>query len=183
MDLFENFIFKNNDKVSNILLGHDIVNNCSREKLKSLFLRSEVVEELLENCESLVDSNCHFIDMGQVHERDQISMKIILGYFDSTFFLIDYNTSEDEPLKVEVFDKIPVNHCYKSCKERFELIETLLDGYEEHKDDVEFTENFSLEVNWGFDFLQYLSNKGFDTSLFLRIQNRLNDINNCNTEN
>ena len=183
MDLFKNFIFRNNDVIEKTLLDYDLVENFSKEQIKSLLLGSDVVEELLENCESLIESDCHFNSLGQGHEEVHISMRILLGYYNSTYFLIDYNTEEDEPLKVEVFEEIPLNHCYKSCKEKFELIETLLDGYEEHKDDVEFTENFSLEVNWGFDFLQYLSNKGFDTSLFLRIQNRLNDINNCNTEN
>ena len=34
----------------------------------------------------------------------------------------------------------------------FELNETLLNGLDKHKDNTVFTQDFSLEVNWGFDF-------------------------------
>ena len=177
MDLFKNFIFRNNDVVEKILSDYDLVENFSKEQIKSLLLGSDVVEELLENCESLIESDCYFSSLGQGHEEVDISMKILLGYYNSTYFLIDYNTEEDEPLKVEVFEETPLNHCYKSCKEKFEWIKILLDGYDEHKYNKEFTKDYSLEVNWGFNFLQYLMNNGFDTSLFLGIQNRLEEYN------
>jgi hypothetical protein len=177
MDLFKNFIFRNNGIISETLLGYDLVENCSKEQIKSLLLGSDVVEVLLGNCESLFEYDSYFLSLGQGHEQVHISMKILLGYYNSIFFLIDYNTEEDESVKVEVYDKTPINHSYKLCKEKFEWIETLLDGYDEHKDNTEFTEDFSLEVNWGFDFLQYLTNNGFDTSVFLGIQNKLDKIN------
>ena len=178
MDIFKNFIFKNNEIINEIIFGYDVGFNCNKEKLNTLFLETDVIEEISENCNSLFELDCCFMNMGQGHYQDCISITLLIGYYNSVYFSLDYFPDEENSpeLKFLLFDKLPLNHCYESCKEMFKWAEILLDGYEEHKDYTDFRNNYSFDIDWSFNFLEYLSFHGFDIKYFQKIQRKVDLI-------
>lgn len=176
MDLFKNFIFSNNQKVNKLFSDYNLNNNSNKEDLNSLFLETDIIEEIFENCISLIDFDCNFLNMNQGYFQDYSSKKFFIGEYNSIYFSINYSSEEEILPEINFFDELPLNHCYESCKEIFDWVEVLMEGYEEHKDNKEFIDNYSLEINWGFDFIDYLKNYGFETSLFLNTQRKIDLI-------
>ena len=172
----ENLITKNTGLLENLLVKYEIDIDEWDNDWDSII--SEIGDDLMWRGVVLTEVHCDYISHGQGAEPYSISAQLLIGKFDSKYWILYYDSEEEIRYKFDFFDSIPLQECFDYSKIVFNWCDVLIDGYVEYgsKESKEFKENYSLDLDLNPDFNEYLKRNKFDLSEFEKILKRLDDL-------
>ena len=140
----------------------------------------DVIDYIIESCDPL-------IKLEQIHwnQNVEIEERLYVGKYSSNYFLLSCfpGTGESD---IAFFKNLTTKTVYNAVGGVFSFAEIMIENYEDYDDELKrlleddgrtWAEHHSINITWGFDFMEHLRKNRLDTARFVEAQKKIDFIN------
>ena len=174
MSLLKNFISENT-------ITEEEVAFCTYRDVDDFPLTNEdVIDYIIENCDPLIKLELIYWNQNEVPEE-----RLYVGKYSSNYFLLSCIHGY-EKRDITFFKNLKTKTVYNAVERVFNYAEIMIENYENYDDELKrlleddgrtWAEHHSINITWGFDFIEHLKKNRLDTTRFVEAQKKIDLIN------
>ena len=174
MSLLKNFISENT------ITEEEVAFFVGKDTDDSPLTNEDVINYIIESCDPL-------IKLVQIYwsENDVPEERLYVGKYSSNYFLLSCFPDAGES-DITFFKNLKTKTVYNAVEGVFNFAEIMIENYEDYDDEFKrllqddgrtWAEHHSINITWGFDFIEHLKKNRLDTARFVEAQKKINFIN------
>ncbi len=174
MSLLKNFISENT-------ITEEEVAFCTYRDVDDFPLTNEdVIDYIIESCDPLIKLELIYSNQNEFPEE-----RLYVGKYSSNYFLLSC-IHGNEKSDITFFKNLKTKTVYNAVEGVFNYAEIMIENYENYDDELKrlleddgrtWAEHHSINITWGFDFIEHLKKNRLDTARFVEAQKKIDFIN------
>lgn len=140
----------------------------------------DVIAYITEGCDPLIKVKLIYSKQNEFPEE-----RLYVGKYRSNYFLLSCFPDAGES-DIAFFKNLTTKTVYNAVGGVFNFAEIMIENYEDHDDELKrllqddgrtWAEHHSINITWGFDFMEHLRKNRLDTARFVEAQKKIDLIN------
>ena len=174
MSLLKNFISENT------ITEEEVAFFVGKDTGDSPLTNEDVIDYIIESCEPLIKLVLIYSNQNEFPEE-----RLYVGKYRSNYFLLSCFPDAGES-DIAFFKNLTTKTVYNAVGGVFNFAEIMIENYEDYDDELKrllhddgrtWAEHHSINITWGFDFIEHLKKNRLDTARFVEAQKKINFIN------
>jgi len=172
MSLLKNFISENT------IIEEEVAFFVGKDTGDSPLTNEDVIDYIIESCEPLIKLVLIYSNQNEFPEE-----RLYVGKYRSNYFLLSGFPSHFD---ITFFKNLKTKTVYNAVEGVFNFAEIMIENYEDYDDELKrllhddgrtWAEHHSINITWGFDFIEHLKKNRLDTARFVEAQKKIDFIN------